>query len=93
MIKKLSKKKNDVKFIRIVDGVEVVCSFNQCIDKFQPSSHEITRTPNWNENQPITSETFFWECSECGKKVNAKGDRTKSWLSYRSAIINGNERS
>ena len=82
---KLSKKKNDIKIIRFVEGVEVSCSFNQCIDKFSPSSHDITRTPNWNGKKPITSKTFFWKCSECGTKINAKGDRTKSYYSYVNA--------
>ena len=81
--------KNDIRFIRLAEGQQIVCSFNQCLNKFAPSSHEITRTPKWNGYQPIVSKTYFWECKECGKKINGKGDRSKSFRSYASAAITG----
>jgi hypothetical protein len=83
---KIKKLKNDMKIIHIVDGKEVTCMFNQCLDKFEYSKHSITRTPRWNSYGPITSETFFWICKECGAKVNAKGDRSKSYKSYLDAV-------
>lgn len=95
MVKKAKKEyqlkplKNDIRFIRLVGGEQISCSFNQCLSKFAPSSHDITRTPEWNGYQPIVSQTYFWECKECGKKINGKGDRSKSFRSYDSAARKG----
>lgn len=88
---KLKKLKNDLKLIHFVDGKEIICSFNACLKKFETGSHYLTRHPNWNNKKPITSETFFWYCKECGAKVNGPRDQNKSYHSYMSAICNYGE--
>jgi hypothetical protein len=85
----LSKRKNDIKFFNLETG-EVVCTFNQCLHKFTiTGTHDITRTPvvGMDENdkfirKEVVSETYYHQCSECGRKVSDKADKNKSFDSY-----------
>ena len=79
----ICKKKDDIIFIDPKTG-EKCCSFNECIKKFVPKTEEAdyhtTATRNYlgHETQH-TITRHFHECTECGRKVHGKSDRTKSY--------------
>lgn len=85
----LSKRKNDIKFFNLDTG-EVVCTFNQCLHKFtEVGSHSITRTPVIDKDDDdkfirteVVSESYYHQCSECGRKVSDKADKSKSYQDY-----------
>jgi len=86
MVKKLSKKKADISFLD-PETFEVICTFNQCVDKFTIEGSEILeKQPKWAGGDVILHEMYYHECNECGRRVFAKGDRTKAFRSYQSGV-------
>lgn len=91
----LSKRKNDVKFFNLETG-EVVCTFNQCLHKFtEVGCHDIIRNPviGMDDDEKfirkeVVSQTFFHQCSECGRKISDKTDKKKSFDSYITKKMN-----
>jgi len=67
---------------------EVICTFNQCVDKFTIEGSEVLeKQPKWAGGEVILHEMFYHECNECGRRVFAKGDRTKAYHSYLSGVM------
>lgn len=89
-LKKLPKNKADVKFLDN-ETLEVVCTYNQCYKKFEPSSDWLIWTPEWREFSPVKFENFFHECTECGRRQQNKEDKTKSISSYRNVMLTRSE--
>ena len=88
----LVKRKNDIKFFDL-NTMEVVCTFNQCIDKFTISGQEeIVKNPKWNQGNPVHSISHFHQCNECGKKVSSKEDKKTSKNDFEKSILQGPER-
>lgn len=88
----LVKRKNDIKFFDLTT-MQVICTFNQCIDKFTISGQEeVVKTPKWNDGKPIHSISYFHQCNECGKKVASRDDKKTSRDDYHKSILQGPDR-
>lgn len=81
VVAKLSKKKNDINFIDPVTG-EVVCTFNQCHQKFTKNDLEIVTLPSGKEFVKA-----FHKCTECGRTIKAKGDSWRAWSEYLNRLV------
>jgi len=87
MASKLSKKKVDVSFCDPMT-FEVVCTFNQCVNKFTiEGSEEIKKFPKWKNGQPVIFTQSYHQCSECGRKVVGRTDKSKTYHSYMDNIL------
>jgi hypothetical protein len=82
---KLSKLKVDVDFLDPVT-FEKVCSFNQCIAKFEPHSEVIEHR---NRVGTYLKDNYFHKCSECGRRMQGKQDKKKTYNSVMTAITSG----
>ena len=80
MIKKMSKKKVDVSFID-PKTMQVVCTFNGCVDKFTEEDFEVIITDNGKE-----FVSYFHKCNECGRKAKAQGDGKKAYKKWREIM-------
>lgn len=76
MITKLSKKKVDISFLD-PETMQVVCTFNGCVDKFTKEDYEVYTTKNNKELVKV-----FHVCEECGRRVQGRGDAKKSYLKW-----------
>jgi len=85
-LRKIPKNKPDVKFLDN-ETFEVICTYNQCYKKFDPSSDWAIWTPEWKDFSPTKFEYFFHECKECGRRQQNKEDKTKSLESYQSKMF------
>jgi hypothetical protein len=82
MVKKMSKKKEDISFIDPTT-MQVRCTFNGCVDKFTVEDFEVFVTDNGKE-----FVSAFHACNECGQRVKAQGDGKRAyqkWLDVQSA--------
>lgn len=87
IVSKLSKKKVDVSFCDPIT-FEVVCTFNQCVDKFTiEGTEEITKYPNWKNGGSVTFSQSYHQCSECGRKVVGRTDKANTYKSYMDGIL------
>lgn len=75
MVKKLSKKKEDITFIDPVT-MTAKCTFNQCVDKFTVEDFEV------KELDGKTFVSAFHACEECGQRIKAKGDGKKGYAKW-----------
>ena len=82
---KLSKLETDVDFLDPVT-FEKVCSFNECIEKFEPHSEVIEHR---NQVGVYLKDHYFHKCRECGRRMRGKQDRTKTYKSVMDAIMSG----
>jgi hypothetical protein len=82
---KLSKLKVDIDFVDPVT-FKKVCSFNQCIEKFEPHSEVIEHCSRLGTH---LKENYFHKCMECGRKMKSKQDTNKTWSSVMAAIASG----
>lgn len=88
----LEKRKNDIKFFDVKTG-EVVCTYNQCCHKFTiEQTQEAISNPvvGYDANdafvrKTVVSEVYFHKCSECGRKISNKNDRSKTFDNYRKS--------
>jgi hypothetical protein len=80
MVKKMTKKKVDVSFLDPVT-MEVVCTFNGCVDKFTEEDFEIHTLDSGK-----TFVSYFHKCNECGRKAKAKGDGIKAYKKWREVM-------
>jgi hypothetical protein len=79
---KLSKLKADVDFLDPVT-FEKVCSFNQCIAKFEPHSEVIEHR---NRIATYLKDSYFHKCRECGRRMQSKQDKNKTYDSVMTAL-------
>ena len=82
---KLSKLKKDVDFLDSVT-FEKVCSFNQCIAKFEPHSEVIEHR---NRVGTYLKDNYFHKCRECGRRMQGRQDKKKTYNSVMTAITSG----
>ena len=80
MVKKMVKKKEDIKFID-PKTMTVRCTFNGCVDKFTVEDFEVYTTDNGKE-----FVSAFHACNECGQRVKAKGDGTRAYKKWREVM-------
>lgn len=76
MVKKMSKKKNDISFLDPVT-MEVVCTFNGCVDKFTDEDYEVY--PKKDGKEFVQA---FHVCKECGRRAKANGDGKKGYQKW-----------
>ena len=79
---KLSKLEVDVDFLDPVT-FEKVCSFNQCIAKFEPHSEVIEHR---NRIATYLKDSYFHKCMECGRRMQSKQDKNKTYDSVMTAL-------
>lgn len=79
---KLSKLKVDVDFLDPVT-FEKVCSFNQCIKKFEPHSEVVEHRNKWGV---YLKENYSHKCRQCGRRMKSKQDRKQTFNSVMDAI-------
>jgi hypothetical protein len=82
MVKKMSKKKVDISFLN-PETMEVVCTFNGCVDKFTKEDYEVY--PKKDGKELVQA---FHVCEECGRRAKANGDGKKGykkWLELQRA--------
>jgi len=82
---KLSKLKVDLDFLDAVT-FEKVCSFNQCIEKFEPHSRV---AEHHNHVGTYLKDIYFHKCVECGRTMQSKQDKSKTYHSVMDAITSG----
>jgi hypothetical protein len=82
---KLSKLKVDIDFLDLIT-FEKICSFNQCIAKFKPHSEVIEHR---NRAGIYLKDNYFHKCMECGRKMQGKQDKKKTYDSVMNAIVSG----
>ena len=79
--------KNNVTFIN-PETMEVECTLNDCLHKFDIRSFDIdTKHPQWSK-VPITNRQFHHKCNECGRKYAFKQDKIASFVDYEANIAN-----
>lgn len=76
MVKKMSKKKVDVAFLD-PNTMEVVCTFNGCVDKFTKEDFEVY--PKKNGKDFVQA---FHVCEECGRRAKAQGDGKRAYAKW-----------
>lgn len=81
MANKFSKKKIDVSYIDPKTG-KVLCTFNQCRDKFTVEGHEIMKD-EYDEEKHI----FYHACVDCGRKEQTRTDKFKSQDMTQKALL------
>jgi competence transcription factor ComK len=79
--------KNNVTFIN-PKTMEVQCTLNDCLHKFDIRSFDIdTKHPSWSK-VPITNRQFHHKCNECGRKYAFPKDKIESFKDYEANIAN-----
>ena len=76
MVKKMSKKKVDISFLD-PETMEVVCTFNGCVDKFTKEDFEVY--PKKNGKEFVQA---FHVCEECGRRAKANGDGKRAYMKW-----------
>ena len=76
MVKKMSKKKVDISFLD-PETMEVICTFNGCVDKFTKEDFEVYPTKNGKEFVQA-----FHVCEECGRRAKAQGDGKRAYAKW-----------
>lgn len=76
-IGKLKKLRNDVIFIDPKTG-EKLCSFNQCVKKFDRIEEEIVTREYKNEVINFVQQHHI--CNECRRKYRNRSDKIQTWL-------------
>ncbi len=78
---KLTKKKNDISFIDPVT-MEVVCTYNQCYQKFTIEEFEIVPMPSGKEFVKA-----YHKCNECGRTIKGKGDSSRAYGLFMERLV------
>lgn len=76
---KMKKLRNDVNFIDPKTG-EKLCSFNECVEKFDRIEEEIVTRERRHETIQLVVQ--FHVCRQCGRKHRNGGDKFKSWGNF-----------